>query len=145
MKSTVIITMAVVIVGGLFGVAVIYDQSKQIQTLQQSESLQITLDNCNQQVLYDLNQSYNYGLSQRAVDIAEQASIDHNKCLDDAFLKYGTDEQMDYWFIQQVQKETKKQNLEDYKQIALNLCRETWIGQLAEYNECIENIEWNYP
>jgi len=135
MKPTVIgIIIIGVLVGAIAILSVSHSQQTQINELQNAVDLQNAEEYCEAYYTVELGYEGLQGLKD---------------CYMNAYYEYGTEDEIAYWenamyLLEEEEKVTEKGLFVELEQRKLDNCREKWIGQLSEYNNCVDDVERLY-
>jgi len=114
MKPLIPIIIAVAV--GILSILVLSQQT-QLNELQRNAEFERAMNYC----------ELNYMMSSQLQD-----------CITNAFETFGTQQEIENWHNYLNEEETKMKNREDFILMMDQDCRERYIGQIQEMNDCIE-------
>ena len=132
MKHIIIIAIAVGI-GVIALLAVIVgNQQTQINNIERQAIFENEMDRC-VNIISNAN-PYNIELQNIAWD-------NYMACMETTTNAYGNNEQKIHW--EKIKQEEKRKDM--LKNTLMEQCREKWIGQLHDYNACLDAASLGYP
>jgi hypothetical protein len=132
MKTMFIGVIIVAIIMLVVLLIVVASQQMQINEINRQDILEFELSQCGSIVI---NQN---PFNRQSVD---QAGIDWRICFSNAIEKYGNDEQKLQWETSQLEEQRAQENRDDFVEMMTQDCRERYIGQIQEMNDCIDGID----
>ena len=121
MKPVIPIIIVVGVAVAIILVMLVSQQS-QINELQRNDDFDDALNNCSQ-FIYDTEEKM-------------------KNCISNSFDEFGTLEEKERLNDHLKEIDSYEKTHEKTQQLLKDLCREQWIGQLEEYNECMRDVEY---